>query len=258
MKNQLTEQQIRTFYQQGYLHLPQAISPVLLSQLTQDSNALLNHIYRQLKSGRIHPDHAFTCRYFQSYLNRIYNFHRYAKARTMTLLGSDLVQNIVNQLCHRQHILSVDMMIIKNRGDDLDINWHQDIIYDPTKDNIIALGIYLEPAHIDDGAITLIANSHHQQHHIEQLLQQQNQQVTIAAQAGDIIVHNPMLVHRSSSLQKQQIRRTLYYEFRNLAQVQNRWSPNTIQAKQAIERQAISHYHQFLRDCTHETHNLCC
>ena len=134
-------------------------------------------------------------------------------------------------------------MIVKNLGDELDIPWHQDIIFNPSKDSIIAVGIYLEPASKDDGAFTFITNSQHQQHNIDNLIINSQQQI-VEAQAGDIIIHNPMLVHKSAQLIKQSIRRTLYYEFRNLTHVTHSWSKQNIQQRQKLEQQAITHYQQ--------------
>ena len=255
----LSKEQIDTFNQSGYLHIPNAINAALLQYLQQESDLLLKQIYQQLKSGTIHPDHAFTCRLFQSYLNRINNFHLHASPKTLALLGHHLIQDIANKLCHQEHIVSVDMMIIKNLGDELTIPWHQDITFNQNKDKIIAVGVYLEPSKLDDAPLTLIRDSHSKVHkNIEQYAKlNQNKRVSICAKAGDIIVHNPMLVHSSNPINQQSIRRTIYYEFRSLSHVRHSWSDNNIRKRQLLEYQAIKQNQQSWGDFQRALENFC-
>ena len=255
----LNKKQVETFNRCGYLHIPNAINAALLQYLQQDSDLLLRQIYQQLKSGTIHPDHAFTCRLFQSYLNRVNNFHLHAGPKALALLGHHLIQDIANKLCHQEHIVSVDMMIIKNLGDELAIPWHQDITFDQSKDKIIAVGVYLEPSNLDDAPLTLIRDSHTKVHqNIEQYANQnQSKQMSISAQAGDIIVHNPMLVHGSNPISKQSIRRTIYYEFRSLSHVRHRWSDNNIRKRQLLEHQGLKQNQQSWGDFQRALENFC-
>ena len=257
--DKLSDDQIDTFNLKGYLHFPQAINGGLLRYLQQESDLLLKRIYQQLNSGAIHPDHAFSCHYFRSYLNRINNYHLHASLKTLSLLGHQLIQDIANKLCHQQHIVSADMMLIKNLGDEYGEPWHQEIIFDPNDDKIITVGIYLEPSNTEDAPLTLINGSHTKPHqNIEMYAQHhQDKHIALPAQAGDIIVHNSMLVHGSLPLKNQSIRRIIYYEFRNLSHVQHRWSVNNIKKRQLLEHQAIEQNQQSWGDFQRAIENFC-
>lgn len=232
------------FRSSGYLLIKNAIAPDLLTQLKQYSDDIQTAAFYSMKNGHKHDDFAFSCHNLIPFLNRIDNFHYHAQLESLRLLGSPLIQAIANSLCSINHICSVDMMILKNKGDDLDLPWHQDVIFEPPH-KVIAIGIYLEDSKVNDGALQLILDSQHRQHHIPTITDnnQQFKWIELAANAGDILIHNPMIVHRSLRLTQQPFRRTLYYEFRDLAQaLQQNWPSSVIKQRQILENKAINYY----------------
>jgi ectoine hydroxylase-related dioxygenase (phytanoyl-CoA dioxygenase family) len=243
----LSQKQIQRFDQQGYLHLSNCFDCSIMQHLRDDADRVASNSFVALKNNTISKDHAFTLRYFKTYLNRITSFHLYADAHSLSFMGCPQVLAMAQSLCGRDVIPTVDMLILKNQGDELDLPWHQDLIYNVNKFRVIAVGIYLDDAVIGQGALKFISNSQHQKHDIQALVDDKtNEIIEIPAKAGDIVIHNPMLVHCSDKLIGQVQRRTLYYEFRPIQQVieDGHWQPKVIKARQDLLNHAINAYHQ--------------
>lgn len=241
----LSEQQLKQFDEQGYAHFPNAITGPLFDQLKADVNATQQWGFARLKQNQAPADFAFTYRYLLPYLNRITQFHLYAGSASLAVLGSPQVLALAQSLCGEKFLPTVDMLILKNQHDELDLPWHQDLIFDSSKYRVIALGIYLEDALAGDGALKLVKGSHGGLQDIDAIMQDSSLEIIeIPAKAGDILIHNPMLVHWSDMLQNQPQRRTLYYEFRPIEQVQDQeqWPVKIIHQRLGILHRALDEF----------------
>lgn len=238
----LTTEQIRHFDQQGYLVLKNVLAPELIAILQQATEQLQTEAFAALKQNRAPKDFAFSFNFFIHYLNRVTQFHRYADISTLAVLGSPALISIAKSLCTEHCLPTADMLIVKNQHDDLTLPWHQDLIFDADKYRVIAVGIYLDEAKLGDGTLKLVKGSQSGKQDIDRLMQASDLEIIeVAAAAGDIVIHNPMLVHWSEKLKNQPKRRTLYYEFRPLEQVQKDacWPPQAIAQRQQLWQQAM-------------------
>jgi hypothetical protein len=249
--NTLSQSQIAQFDQQGFLLLPNHLPKIMFESLIKDADRLCEAGFEALKSNKASKDYVFTLNYFISFLNRISNYHLHGGFDSLAILGCPQILSIAQSLCGTNFLPSVDMMIIKNKNDDLDLPWHQDLIYASKKYRIIAIGIYLEEAVTGDGALKLVKNSQHQRHDIGTMQNSDDQQIIeLAVKPGDVLVHNPMLVHWSDSLVNQKQRRTLYYECRPIAQVvdEENWPSEIIQNRLDLMATAQTVYQRLYPD----------
>lgn len=241
----LTPEQIQQFDELGYLKLPQAIAPQTLAQLIQGADDAQQFGFDALKRNEVPKDYAFNYQFLTPFLNRLTQYHLYSNLESLAVLGSPEVLDAACSLCGDNFLPTVDMLILKNQYDNLDLPWHQDLIYDWKKYRVIALGIYLEDAKLSDGALKLVKDSQYERHDIDHMMQDETLEVfEIAAKAGDIVIHNPMLVHWSDKLENQTQRRTLYYEFRPMSQVinQEHWPEKVVTQRLGILAKAMSQF----------------
>ncbi|NQZ07892.1 MAG: phytanoyl-CoA dioxygenase family protein [Algicola sp.] len=249
--NTLSQSQIAQFDQQGFLLLPNHLPKVMFETLINDADRLCDAGYKALKTNTASKDYVFTLNYFVSFLNRISNYHLHGGLDSLAILGCPQILSIAQSLCGADFLPSVDMMIVKNKNDDLDLPWHQDLIYASNKYRIIAIGIYLEEAVAGDGALKLVKNSQHQRHDINAMQSTDGQEIIeLPVKPGDVLVHNPMLVHWSDRLVNQKQRRTLYYECRPIAQVvdEENWPSEIIQNRLDLMATAQSVYQRLYAD----------
>lgn len=242
---QLNKNQITQFDEQGFLRLENAVDGRLFEQLKSHVDTVQQWGLDALKRNELPPDFAYKLHFFLPYLNRVTQFHLYGGTQSLAMLGSPQVLEIAESLCGCEFLPTVDMLIVKNQHDDLDLPWHQDLIFDSSKYRVIALGIYLEDSPLGDGALKLVKNSQKAKQDIDALMNTDDIEVIeVAANAGDIVIHNPMLVHWSDRLQYQQKRRTLYYEFRPIAQVkeQENWPDSIIAQRLSLMAAAVTEH----------------
>ena len=231
-----------TFARNGWLHLSGALPPALLNTLRDRTEQVCEQAWSGIRAGQPMPDFAFTWHLFKPYLNRINRFHLHADPQTLAILASPAVMDIAHLLCGSDCVMTADMLIVKNRGDDLELAWHQDLIY-PRQHQVIAIGIYLDDANSGDGALQLFDNSQNQHQNIDVLQQDTTAHITeLPARAGDIVVHDPMLVHGSAPLAIQTQRRTLYYEFRSRALINQSsyWQEKQLSQQNALLQHAMA------------------
>ena len=253
----LTEQQKQQFIHDGYLHFPQAIPPQLLEQLIAQADETCQSGYEALKAQDVHPDFRFHRRVFRQFLYRLKNFHLHSNPQALCALGLPLIDEIARCLCGEGYVNSLDMLLVKNEKDGLALPWHQDLIYSGDDLRVVTVGLYLEDSNAGEGALTVVPGSHDKRQDIDAMLEDESvKPVEIVAKAGDIVVHNPMLVHWSERLANQELRRTLYYEFRPLPLVKAQgWSDAVIEKRRALMALATDLYqHQAmdvdgLNDC---------
>lgn len=146
------------------------------------------------------------------------------------------LQSTADTLCGDVALVANEVMVVKTKGDDSEVLWHQDLITNhPTRS--LQVGIYLDAADSDSGAIRFMPATHHEKQHICDLILQVSEDPslieTISASAGDIIIHDSMLVHSSGILLNGDFRRVLYFGYRSLSQMvdEEQWDNNWIQER---------------------------
>jgi hypothetical protein len=245
----LSEAQIEQFDTQGFLVLHDRIPPSLLSMLQDKADLVQTNAHAALKQNSAAKDLVFTYAYFQPFLNRVLHFHLWAGFDSLIPLGCPQLLSLAESLCGCDFVTTVDMFIYRHKNSEVTLPWHQDLIYQSNKYRVATAGIYLDDSNEGDGALKVIPNTQWDKQDICAIVDNppdssSNKVVEIAVKAGDILIHNPMMVHCSESLTKQAVRRTLYYEFRPMAQVveEETWPGKLLTRRLDLQATALNLY----------------
>jgi ectoine hydroxylase-related dioxygenase (phytanoyl-CoA dioxygenase family) len=232
-KRMLTSQQLHAFHTDGYLRM-QAVLPLsLLKQLHQLFDELM--IPDTQIEKVIHENNG------NKYVTNLDNICCKGNLACLELLGYSPVLEIAEQICGKDFFLIQEFAVIKNLGDDLPVYWHQDMVHRRTG-NCFTMGIYLDNADEDDGALRMVPASHLSHKNICELSREPS--VEVPMQAGDILIHDMMLAHSSGVLTKNLLRRVIYFEFLPAAQVaaENIYTKELVQRRTRLQYAASRHY----------------
>ena len=257
----LTPSQIEQFDQQGYIKLDQQIPFPLLSKLQHEADVTEQQAAHWLSNNARKEDFALSTSLFNIQLNRLLHFHRYVNQSTLGVLGSPYILAPAQSLCGLECVPSIDMMVYKHPSCESHIPWHQDLIYPHQQYRVATIGIYLEDANLGDGALKIIPGSQFAQHDMCHFMTHKPQKfIEIAAKAGDVIIHNPMVVHASDKCRHHK-RRTLYYEMRPLKALlfDNAWTRKLIHQRLNLMYTATHQFelHFSAQPCCQLTLNHC-
>ncbi|WP_435275342.1 phytanoyl-CoA dioxygenase family protein [Psychrobium sp. nBUS_13] len=225
-KTMITKAQIKQFHNNGVLHLKNVMDKQQLALLRDIADSLEKQaLSRQNKP--LFDDSNISLELFTPVLHRIKHIHRHAPLSLLALLTSDQLNHIKSVLCSEDALPTAEMMIFKQALSQAEIPWHQDFIESSSANSIITIGIYLDDSQVGDGNVQFIPGTHNEKQDICRFIHGEKslgELTEFDVQAGDIIVHNPMVVHRSGLMQQHQKRRTLYYEFRTQENIQSQSS----------------------------------
>jgi len=242
----LTNNNVNTFKQDGVIHLSNILPENMLISLINSAVDVQREALQRKTPSLI--EHAnITLDIFSPVVNRIMHFHCHAGPSQLALLGYPALEKIAQQLCGGEVIPTADMMIFKHQGHHARIPWHQDFIDEIKVGRIITIGIYLDDSNINDGGVQFINGSHKRKEDVcafEHGAKQEADKLEFNVKAGDIIIHDPMIVHRSNTLLGQSMRRTLYYEFRTIEHVklQTSWPDKFLAYRKALMNMARQQY----------------
>lgn len=222
----LSEQQIASFRQNGFLHIPNAINPRELDGIRQwvdsviaDPQGQPEHIKQDLKYGAIIGEGVGQ----GEKLCRIeYTFHK--DPRFLALLAHPQILNVASSLHPAPVVVTWEDMVIKTPHSGFAVAWHQDLLYQSTKEPVFSIGIYLDdsdddPLQFIPGTQVLGPLSDAQRTALVQ--ERKSEIVKRPAHAGDLLIHNVLMVHGSEPNDSSRYRRALYFEFRTVSQVRN-------------------------------------
>ncbi|MFN8354870.1 MAG: phytanoyl-CoA dioxygenase family protein [Spirosomataceae bacterium] len=128
----------------------------------------------------------------------------------LALLGSPFLLSIAEAICGVDFFPIQEFAVIKHLGDNNPVLWHQDVA-NRSISKTFMLGIYLDAANEENGALRIIPQSHKSKLPICEL--QKMPYESIDMQAGDVLIHDLMLVHSSGILTTFPKRRVIYFEF---------------------------------------------
>jgi ectoine hydroxylase-related dioxygenase (phytanoyl-CoA dioxygenase family) len=205
----LTDNQLSFFSQNGYLVLSNALSATLLQQL------------RQCFEEAMVPDALGVERTVnkvkgQCYITNVEHPCSLGNLAGLELMGLPLVLEAAEAICGPDFFPIQDFAVIKMLGDDTPVLWHQDMVHGGGG-RCCTMGIYLDDANENDGALRIVPASHRSGLDICELGRQPA--VEMPMKAGDILVHDMMLAHSSEPLRQNQLRRVIYFEFLSAAHV---------------------------------------
>lgn len=208
----LSSEQLLQFAETGYLHLPGMINPVLLEKLRR-------FFETEMKDSRNPARKVVYENKGQQYVTNLEELCAAADTACLELLGSPFITTIARTICGEDFFPIQEFAVIKNRGDELPVLWHRDMLHEG-KGRCFTMGIYLDNADENDGALQIIPGSHLDKRELCTVCKDRQQQVIQAPmKAGDVLIHDMMLAHCSAPLHRNPVRRVIYFEFLSAAHV---------------------------------------
>ena len=220
IKQRISTQQQQAFKENGFLHLPEALSSSMLERLQTSVKRLEQQLIEKYKQGTklANANIADSNTLAQPKLLRYNHIYQQIPELMIELLASPILTTITKQLCGENGLpLSADI-VFKPLFPQTPVLWHQDAPTE-TPNSHIVIGIYLDDARVGDGCLRYVKGSHHKIHNIAELAQQYGWLIPDSeecpAKAGDIIVHSGMVLHGSGLKYHPSNRRTLYIEMQD-------------------------------------------
>lgn len=219
----ITKEQIQYFHHNGVLHLKNAIDTKQLALLQVMADSLEKQALSR-KNKLLFDDSNISLELFTPVLHRIKHIHRHMPSSLLGFSASEPIKSIKSALCSQDALLTAEMIIFKQALSQTEIPWHQDFIESCRFNSTITIGIYLDDSQIGDGNVQFLEGTHLEKQDICGLVHGNKalgEFTEFDVKAGDIVVHNPMVVHRSGLMRQNDKRRTLYYEFRTVENIQS-------------------------------------
>ncbi len=217
----LTTEQLHTFHNQGYLRIPGILPLSLLNKLQQ--------LFVELMVPDASTEKVVLEKKGKSYVTNLDNICCKGNLAVLELLGYPPILEIAEQICGKDFFQIQEFAVIKNLGDEHPVYWHQDMVHERSG-HCFTMGIYLDNADEDDGALRVVPGSHTINRPICEL--RKEPAVEVPMKAGDILIHDMMLAHCSLPLKKNSLRRVIYFEFLSAAQV----AAENIYTKDLVDR----------------------
>jgi ectoine hydroxylase-related dioxygenase (phytanoyl-CoA dioxygenase family) len=232
----LREEDKLQFNNEGYVKLPGLLPPVLLEKLRSCFETEMNN--RADESGKV----VFINK-GREYVTNIDELCIKGNLACLELLGSPFILAIAEKICGPDYFLIQEFAVIKNRGDELPVLWHLDMLHQ-RMGNCFTMGIYLDDADANDGALRVIPGSHLDNREICSICK--DPFIELPAKAGEILIHDMLLAHSSGLLQKNTMRRVIYFEFLTTEHVKAEaiYSETLVKRRMAVTEIARQYYQQ--------------
>ena len=235
-KAYLADEQMQCFEQEGYLRLYNILQETLLRKLQLLFDELL---YVDPST----TDKVIISHNGNDYITNIDNVGKKGNFACLELLGYPPILKIAEQICGSDFFMIQEFAVIKKRGDEMPVLWHQDM-YHQRKGNCFTMGIYLDDANEGDGALKIIPKSHLSKKHICEIMKEPS--IELPMKAGDILIHDMMLAHSSEPIRINNTRRVIYFEFLSATHVRTEhiYAEDLIQRRTKLIFLATYLYHK--------------
>lgn len=218
----LTAEQIRFFDENGYLVLPGRIAGDLLTRLQAAASRWIEDGQAVHDDAEDHGDYSFAERPTGTVMFRVDYLHAKHEAASLELLGSPEMLGVAESLAGPNAVPTYESLVFKNAGDGAPIAWHQDAVH-PRRHRIFNVDVYLDASRAGEGALRVVPGSHRGVEDVCALRDAYGWEppgvVQVELEAGDVLLHDVMIVHGSEPVRHNPLRRTLYYEFRSAEQI---------------------------------------
>ncbi len=209
----ISKEQKKEYLEKGYTSIKNGISPELLNRLQIMAEKFEKKIIKDYKNGI----HTLDACISNEKLIRYNNIIGVESKIVLELLSSPIIIAIFRDICGKGAIpLGVDLLY-KQPSIDSAVLWHQDA---PHSRNYpyINVGIYLDDSNENDGCLQYVPKTQNKKQDIYKLTQQFGwdipNSIELPAKAGDINIHDMMILHGSKPKRIQNPRRTIYLEIR--------------------------------------------
>lgn len=200
--NILSAEQLAAFREDGFVHLPGLVPPPLLARL--------HALFDELLVPGDGTEQVLVERDADRVVVNLDTLCPKGNLAVLELLGLPAILAIARAICGDDFFLIQEFAVIKHRGDNNPVLWHQDMVHGRTG-QCFTMGIYLDPSFADDGALRVVPGSHVSGRDICALRHEPYVEVPVAA--GDALVHDMMLAHCSEPMRAHDLRRVIYFEF---------------------------------------------
>ncbi len=221
----LSEDQVRSYNENGYILVEDAVSPEQLARLRQVTYDLIDKSREITESNDVYElDEGHSAA--EARLTRIKTPHR-SNPVYWEVLQDVRVAEVLRQLLGPNVLLQSAKLNIKAPGGGPAVEWHQDWAFYPcTNDSLLACGLMLDDVDLANGPLQVIPGSHK-----GPLLSHHNgdgvfcgaidpsdadfhheKAVTLTGKAGSMTVHHVRTLHGSAANRSDRMRMMLFYE----------------------------------------------
>lgn len=189
------------FREDGYQLLPGLLPEGTLIRLREFFDRQLEPLAMMNKALRDTPD--------GKVVTNIGSLLSWGDTAPLELYALPELMNVVSAICGPDFLPVQEFSVIKHAGDDNSILWHQDMVHDRSGP-AMAIGIYLDDAPANEGALRYVPGSQFSSDPICTLARQPA--VEVPAKAGDVLIHDMMVAHSSEPKEQGALRRVIYLE----------------------------------------------
>jgi hypothetical protein len=249
----LSEEQIRFFDDNGYLVLKDWIAPDLLRRLQAAGDVWIADGLKATADDAHYSDYLFAQYPTGRTMYRVDYLHNKGQSASLELLGSPAMLGIAESLCGANFVPTYESMVFKQEGRGRAIEWHQDAVH-PRKHRIFNVGVYLDESRIGNGALRVVPKSQTQKQDVCAIGEQYGWTppgvIQVELEAGDILIHDVMVVHGSEEVEGNTLRRTIYYEFRAAEQIlsEGPWDSEWVDRRLRLVPLALKQYQRAFPD----------
>ena len=213
----ISDQEVTFFQEQGYLIIQSVLGGEELKRLRRAMDALLSY---GLEEVRQHPDYSYGRGHFSGrpVLQRIeYVIDKTEEAKV--LLGHPFILRSIERLQGKDFIPTWDSLVVKLPGEGILVGWHRDAGAECVgQEPILNTAFYMDEADIDT-CLWVHPGSHRwSQEEVLEITQKEGfptaGAIPLPMKAGDVMLHNILLLHGSPSNTSSKLRRVIYFEFR--------------------------------------------
>ena len=239
----LTPPQVAQFDRDGYLVLKRRIDPALLARLQVASERwMADGAARGPQEG---SDWLFADRPTGRAMWRVDYLHAKGEAASLELLGSRAVLGIAESLAGQDFVPTYESMVLKAAGDSAPVPWHQDAVHE-RRHRLFNVDVYLDDSRGGAGALHVIPGSQIRRTDACALAETYGWAlpgaIEVELEAGDVLIHDDMIVHGSPPASGNALRRTIYFEFRPAQSIleDGPWTPEWMAARLRLVPLALS------------------
>lgn len=210
---ELSVQQKNEYLNQGFTSIKNAISSELLNRLQKMAKNFEKKVIENYKKGIDTPEACI----FEGKILRYNNIVSLDYETTLDLLASPVMIAIFRDICGKGPVPFMMDLFFKKASTNSTVLWHQDA---PHSRNYpyVNVGIFLDDADEDDGCLRYVPNTQNKKQDIYIIVQEFDwdipNSVEMPAKAGDINIHDMMILHGSKPKKTKNQRRTIYVEIR--------------------------------------------
>ena len=167
---------------------------------------------------------------------RVDYIHGKGEPASLELLGSRAVLGIAESLAGPDFVPTYESMVMKSAGDGAPVPWHQDAVH-ARRHRLFNVDIYLDDSRRGAGALHVIPGSQVRRTDACALAETHGWElpgaIEVELEAGDVLVHDDMIVHGSPPAAGNALRRTIYFEFRAAQSIleDGPWTPEWMDAR---------------------------